>query len=79
MPTFQVAANPNFIDSYLGLVLPLIASATATFLYRHDVHDHPGGYKEAARIDGPGRRFVDVVLPFRTNTAALFVVLFIYG
>ena len=82
VPTFQVAANLNFIDSYLGLVLPLIASATATFLYRQMFMAIPAELLEAARIDGAGpwRFFVDVVLPLsRTNTAALFVVLFIYG
>ena len=82
VPTFQVAANLNFIDSYLGLVLPLIASATATFLYRQMFMTIPAALLEAARIDGAGpwRFFVDVVLPLsRTNTAALFVVLFIYG
>ena len=82
VPTFQVAANLNFIDSYLGLVLPLIASATATFLYRQMIMTIPAELLEAARIDGAGpwRFFVDVVLPLsRTNTAALFVVLFIYG
>ena len=82
VPTFQVAANLNFIDSYLGLVLPLIASATATCLYRQMFMTIPAELLEAARIDGAGpwRFFVDVVLPLsRTNTAALFVVLFIYG
>ena len=82
VPTFQVAANLNFIDSYLGLVLPLIASATANFLYRQMFMTIPAELLEAARIDGAGpwRFFVDVVLPLsRTNTAALFVVLFIYG
>ena len=82
VPTFQVAANLNFIDSYPGLILPLIASATATFLYRQMFMTIPQELLEAARIDGAGpwRFFVDVVLPLsRTNTAALFVVLFIYG
>ena len=82
VPTFQVAANLNFIDSYLGLVLPLIASATATFLYRQMFMTIPAELLEAARIDGAGpwRFFVDVVQPLsRTNNAALFVVLFIYG
>mgnify|MGYP002124136097 CR=1 FL=1 len=65
VPTFQVAANLNFIDSYLGLVLPLIASATATFLYRQMFMTIPAELLEAARIDGAGpwRFFVDVVLP----------------
>ena len=82
VPTFQVAANLHFIDSYAGLILPLIASATATFLYRQMFMTIPQELLEAARIDGAGpwRFFVDVVLPLsRTNTAALFVVLFIYG
>ena len=82
VPTFQVAANFGFIDSYVGLVLPLIASATATFLYRQLFMTIPAELLEAARIDGAGpwRFFVDVVLPLsRTNTAALFVVLFIFG
>ena len=82
VPTFQVAANLNFIDSYAGLILPLIASATATCLYRQMFMTIPQELLEAARIDGAGpwRFFVDVVLPLsRTNTAALFVVLFIYG
>ena len=82
VPTFQVAATLNFIDSYTGLILPLIASATATFLYRQMFMTIPQELLEAARIDGAGpwRFFVDVVLPLsRTNTAALFVVLFIYG
>ena len=54
VPTFQVAANLNFIDSYLGLVLPLIASATATFLYRQMFMTIPAELLEAARIDGAG-------------------------
>ncbi len=82
VPTFNVAANLHFVDSYVGLILPLIASATATFLYRQLFMTIPPELLEAARIDGAGpwRFFVDVVLPLsRTNTAALFVVLFIYG
>ena len=70
VPTFQVAANLNFIDSYLGLVLPLIASATATFLYRQMFMTIPAELLEAARIDGAGpwRFFVDVVLPLSRTT-----------
>lgn len=82
VPTFQVAANLGILDSYTGLILPLIASATATFLYRQMFMTIPDELLEAARIDGAGpwRFFVDIVLPLsRTNTAALFVVLFIYG
>ena len=82
VPTFEVATNLGLVDSYLGLILPLIASATATFLYRQFFLTIPEELLEAARIDGAGawRFFKDVALPLsRTNTAALFVVTFIYG
>jgi len=82
LPTYQVAADLHLIDTYAGLTLPLIASATATFLFRQFFLTIPDEYAEAARIDGAGplRFFVDVVLPLsRTNIAALFVIMFIYG
>jgi sn-glycerol 3-phosphate transport system permease protein len=82
VPTFEVANTLGLINSYLGLIFPLIASATATFLYRQFFLTIPDELLEAARIDGAGpwRFFCDVVLPLsRTNTAALFVVTFIYG
>jgi sn-glycerol 3-phosphate transport system permease protein len=82
LPTYQVAANLGLIDTYAGLTLPLIASATATFLFRQFFLTIPDEYAEAARIDGAGplRFFRDVVLPLsRTNMAALFVIMFIYG
>jgi sn-glycerol 3-phosphate transport system permease protein len=82
LPTYQVAADLNLIDTYAGLTLPLIASATATFLFRQFFMTIPDEYAEAARIDGAGpmRFFRDVVLPLsRTNIAALFVIMFIYG
>jgi sn-glycerol 3-phosphate transport system permease protein len=82
VPTFEVTTNLGLIDSYMGLILPLIASATATFLYRQFYLTLPEELLEAARIDGAGawRFFKDIALPLsRTNTAALFVVTFIYG
>ena len=82
LPTYQVAADLGLIDTYAGLTLPLIASATATFLFRQFFLTIPDEYAEAARIDGAGplRFFKDVVLPLsRTNIAALFVIMFIYG
>src|SRR5262249_43339796 len=82
LPTYQVAAELKLIDTYAGLTLPLIASATATFLFRQFFLTIPDEYAEAARIDGAGpmRFFWDVVLPLsRTNIAALFVIQFIYG
>ena len=82
IPTYQVASSLHILDSYPGLVLPLIASATATFLFRQFFLTIPDELVEAARIDGAGpmRFFFDVVLPLsRTHIAALFVILFIYG
>jgi len=70
------------LDSYVGLTLPLIASATATFLFRQFFLTIPDELAEAARIDGAGpmRFFLDVVLPLsKTSIAALFVIQFIYG
>ncbi|MGY2052999.1 sn-glycerol-3-phosphate ABC transporter permease UgpE [Methylobacterium sp. JK268] len=81
-PTYAVAANLHLLDSYAGLALPLIASATATLLYRQFFLTVPNELVEASRIDGAGpvRFFLDTLLPLsRTTTAALFVILFIYG
>ena len=82
IPTFKVAADLNLLDSYAGLILPVIASATATFLFRQFFLTIPDELAEAARIDGAGpmRFFWDVILPLsKTNMAALFVILFIVG
>jgi sn-glycerol 3-phosphate transport system permease protein len=82
IPTFKVVSDLRMLDSYVGLTLPLIASATATFLFRQFFLTIPDELAEAARIDGAGplRFFKDVVLPLSTtNMAALFVILFIYG
>jgi len=82
LPTFEVVANLGLLDSYGGLVVPLLASATATFLFRQFFMTVPRELVEAARMDGAGPlRFLrDVLLPLSaTNIAALFVVLFIYG
>ena len=81
-PTYKVASDLGLIDTYAGLTLPLIASATATFLFRQFFMTIPSELAEAARIDGAGplRFFWDIVLPLsRTNIAALFVIMFIYG
>lgn len=81
-PTYKVVADLGLVDTYAGLTLPLIASATATFLFRQFFLTIPEELAEAARIDGAGplRFFKDVVLPLsRTNIAALFVIMFIYG
>jgi sn-glycerol 3-phosphate transport system permease protein len=82
LPTFEVAANLGLLNSYWGLTVPLIASATATFLFRQFFLTVPDELTEAARIDGAGplKFFKDILLPLsRTNIAALFVILFIYG
>jgi sn-glycerol 3-phosphate transport system permease protein len=82
IPTFKVAADLGILNSYAGLTLPLIASATATFLFRQFFMTIPDELAEAARIDGAGpmRFFIDVLLPLsKTSMAALFVIQFIYG
>lgn len=82
LPTFEVVASLGMLNSYAGLSIPLIASATATFLFRQFFMTIPDELTEAARIDGAGpmRFFKDILLPLsRTNLAALFVILFIYG
>ncbi|HLV28838.1 MAG TPA: sn-glycerol-3-phosphate ABC transporter permease UgpE [Burkholderiaceae bacterium] len=81
-PTYEVVASLGMLDSYAGLTLPLIASATATFLFRQFFLTIPDELVEAARIDGAGpmRFFRDVLLPLsKTSIAALFVIQFIYG
>jgi sn-glycerol 3-phosphate transport system permease protein len=82
IPTYKVVSDLGMLNSYVGLTLPLIASATATFLFRQFFLTVPDELAEAARIDGAGpmRFFVDVVLPLsKTSMAALFVIQFIYG
>ena len=81
-PTYQVVADLGLLNSYAGLTIPLIASATATFLFRQFFLTVPEELVEAARMDGAGplRFFKDVLLPLsRTSIAALFVIQFIYG
>ncbi|WP_026879039.1 sn-glycerol-3-phosphate ABC transporter permease UgpE [Ignatzschineria larvae DSM 13226] len=82
IPTFDVVANLHMLNSYAGLTIPLIASATATFLFRQFFSTVPDELLEAARVDGAGamRFFKDVLLPLSIPTvAALFVIQFIYG
>jgi sn-glycerol 3-phosphate transport system permease protein len=82
LPTYEVMADLNMLNSYSGLIFPLIASATATFLFRQFFMTVPDELCEAVRIDGGGpiRFFFDILVPMsRTSIAALFVILFIYG
>jgi sn-glycerol 3-phosphate transport system permease protein len=81
-PTYKVMADLSLLDTYGGLTIPLIASATATLLFRQFFMTIPDELVEASKIDGAGpiRFFKDTVLPLSTtNIAALFVILFIYG
>ncbi len=81
-PTYEVVSDLKLLNSYAGLTVPLIASATATFLFRQFFVTVPDELVEAARMDGAGpmRFFRDVLLPLsRTSIAALFVIQFIYG
>lgn len=82
LPTFEVVASLGMLNSYWGLSIPLIASATATFMFRQTFLTIPDELLESARIDGakPMQFFWDILIPMsRTNIAALFVILFIYG
>jgi len=82
VPTYGVVANLGMLNAYSGLIIPLIASATATFLFRQFFLSVPDELAEAARVDGasPMRFFWDILLPMsRTSIAALFVIQFIYG
>ena len=81
-PTYKVVSDLGMLNSYAGLTVPLIASATATFLFRQFFLTVPDELVEAARMDGAGpmRFFKDVLLPLSgTSIAALFVIQFIYG
>ncbi|APW43871.1 sn-glycerol-3-phosphate ABC transporter permease UgpE [Rhodoferax saidenbachensis] len=81
-PTYQVVADLGMLNSYAGLTIPLIASATATFLFRQFFLTVPDELVEAARVDGAGplRFFKDILVPLSsTSIAALFVIQFIYG
>jgi sn-glycerol 3-phosphate transport system permease protein len=80
--TYQVVSDLGMLNTYAGLTIPLIASATATFLFRQFFMTVPDELVEAARMDGAGpmRFFKDVLLPLSTTSiAALFVIQFIYG
>lgn len=82
IPTYKIVADLGLLNTWAGLTVPLIASATATFLFRQFFMTVPEEMMEAARVDGAGpmKFFRDILLPLsRTNIAALFVILFIYG
>lgn len=82
IPTFQVVASIGWLNSLAGLTLPLMASATATFLFRQFFKTVPGELVDAAKLDGAGpiKFFMDILLPLsKSHMAALFVIMFVYG
>ena len=82
LPSYEIAQKLNLLNSYTGLILPLIASATATFFFRQFFRAVPEELVEAARIDGAGpvRFFIDVLVPLsRTMIAAMFIIMFVFG
>ncbi len=82
VPTFQVVASFGWLNSFSGLTLPLMASATATFLFRQFFKSIPAALVDAARLDGAGpvRFFIDMLLPLsKPQIAALFIIMFVYG
>ena len=81
-PTYAVMSDLGLLNTFPGLIMPLIASATATFLFRQFFMTVPDELAEAARIDGAGpmRFFFTILVPLSvTNVAAMFVIQFIYG
>lgn len=82
VPTFQVISSFGWLNTFPGLTLPLMASATATFLFRQFYKTIPGYLVDAAKLDGAGpvRFFIDILLPLsRPQIAAMFVIMFVYG
>jgi len=82
LPTYEVVHSMGLINTYTGLILPLVASATATFFFRQFFLSIPEELVEAARIDGAGpvKFFIDILVPLsRTMIAAIFIIMFVYG
>lgn len=82
MPSYQVMASLRLLDTYTGLIVPLLASATGTFYFRQFFKSVPDELLEAARIDGAGpfRFLIDVLIPLsKTMMAAIFIIMFVYG
>jgi len=82
VPTFQIVASFGWLNSFSGLTLPLMASATATFLFRQFFKTIPDRLVEAAKLDGAGpvRFFIDILVPLSMpQIAALFIIMFVYG
>ncbi|WP_109468344.1 sn-glycerol-3-phosphate ABC transporter permease UgpE [Albibacillus kandeliae] len=82
MPSYQVMSTLGLLNTYTGLIVPLLASATGTFFFRQFFKSVPDELLEAARIDGAGpiKFFIDVLVPLsKTMMAAIFIIMFIYG
>ena len=82
MPSYQVMSELHLLNTYTGLIVPLLASATGTFFFRQFFRSVPDELLEAARIDGAGpvKFFIDVLVPLsKTMMAAIFIIMFIYG
>lgn len=82
MPSYQVMSKLHLLNTYTGLIVPLLASATGTFYFRQFFKSVPDELLEAARIDaaGPFKFFIDILVPLsRTMIAAIFIIMFVYG
>ena len=82
IPSYKVVADLGMLNSYSGLIIPLIASATGTFYFRQFFRSVPDELLEAAKLDGAGawKFFIDILLPLsRTMMAALFIIMFVVG
>ncbi|WP_319528933.1 ABC transporter permease subunit [uncultured Cohaesibacter sp.] len=82
LPSYEIVQQLGLLNTYTGLILPLIASATATFFFRQFFLSVPEELSEAARIDGAGplKFFIDILVPLsRTMIAAIFIIMFVYG
>ncbi len=81
-PSYEVAQKLGLLNTYTGLIVPLIASATATFFFRQYFRSIPEEMVESARIDGAGpiKFFIDILMPLsQTMIAAMFIIMFVYG
>ena len=82
IPSYKVVADLGMLNSYSGLIIPLIASATGTFYFRQFFRSVPDELLEAAKLDGAGawKFFIDILMPLsRTMMAALFIIMFVVG
>ncbi|HIC41475.1 MAG TPA: ABC transporter permease subunit [Pelagibacterales bacterium] len=82
LPSYQIVSDLNLTNTYTGLILPLVASATATFFFRQFYKSIPDELLESAKLDGANswKFFIDFLVPLsRTMIAAIFIFMFVYG